>query len=135
MADLNQHLPFPPASGVSSESVAGYSAVLTSSSSANTKGSWAEVIHSLTAATCWFIVMFTPFSSNGYFVDIGIGAAASEVAIISDLFLNNQGTYQGIPMSIGPIRFPAGTRISARCQDNAGGGNAGRLIISVIEVP
>lgn len=100
-----------------------YWAAATSSASANTKGDWLEVFSS------------SPFDANGlnisigyategysFLLDIGIGAAGSEVVIISNIlyevtglgtrFLNNDIFF--------PISIPNGSRVSIRIQSTGG---------------
>jgi hypothetical protein len=99
---------------------------VTGGGTANTKGSWTQIaaatsadIHFLSA----FIDVQDAFGSSAaqpFLVDIGIGAAGSEIALIPNLLWSNpgQGGRQMVSVAL-PIFIPAGTRISARCQSNA----------------
>lgn len=91
---------------------------VTASGSINTKGSWVQ----LNAATAYDMNMFWIFLENpsvnnsGYLIDIGIGAAASEIVLIANIPYgcpSNSSGIIGIPC---PVAIPAGTRISARIQ-------------------
>jgi hypothetical protein len=88
---------------------------------ANTKGSYAQIIASTSAAYRGLIVMFGNNATNrslvaDYAVDIAIGAAASERVILPDLELKANGQDQVIPQVWGPFFFniPSGVRLSAR---------------------
>jgi hypothetical protein len=61
--------------------------------------------------------LHSPSAAGNYMVDIAIGAAGSEIVILSDLYWAPQ-TNAGpdAPCRFFPISIPAGVRISARCQ-------------------
>lgn len=81
--------------------------------SANTKGSWVELIASTAEDYECLLVHFAAATSNvSYLLDIGIGGAGSEVVIVSDVHTsigNNSSEWFVVPRSI-----PSGTRVSAR---------------------
>jgi hypothetical protein len=91
---------------------------------ANVKGSYAQLISS--TARAYSGIFFTVdclFSAPArlYLIDLAIGAAASEVIMIPNIYVNFKGADSGgctcsgfIPMSIA-----AGTRIAARCQQDS----------------
>lgn len=86
------------------------------SGSANTKGSWVELEASCPFDVDGFWVSFFNVTSRGrQFVDIGIGAAASEVVLVP-----NVPFVGAVDATLGsfyvPIRIAAGERISARSQ-------------------
>lgn len=88
----------------------------------NTKGSWAQLVASTAHATHMLTIMFAGGGTTlDYLVDIGIGAASSEVVIVPDLIVHG-GTggivYPGVYMF--PIEIPAGTRIAARATVHTG---------------
>lgn len=90
---------------------------VTSGGSSNAKGNWAEITASTSFAIKYLIVMGARQLGN-FSVDIGIGAAAAEVIIVPDVFIN---TY--VPMTnCWPVSIPAGTRLSARCSFLGGSG-------------
>lgn len=96
--------------------------LITCHASANTKGSWAQVIAS-TAFTGYVSVAYTGLALNyAYAVDIGIGEAGSEVVIAANLIFEWTGTY-GIATNYFdiPILLPVGTRVAVRGQCTAGG--------------
>ena len=102
------------------------------SGSANTKGSWTELSASL------------PFNANGFWLDmpdlsaaafrsflldIGIGAAASEVVVVPNILLNPKAT----PWVTGPlwfpIRLPVGARLAARIQCDSATQSGARILV------
>lgn len=93
---------------------------------ANTLGSWVQIIASTAADCCMLGIHISGFSSNGPngAVDIGIGAAASEVIILQQLmvsYFDANGAADALFLI--PVNIPAGTRIAARCQvDHASDG-------------
>ena len=94
--------------------------------SANTKGAWTELTASSSAPTRWMMVQIQHSTNGGlaadttYLLDIGIGAASSEVVLIPDLPVTIDSSGGGVvfsnPWYSLPVDIPAGTRISARCQ-------------------
>lgn len=86
------------------------------SGGANTKGSWAQVDASLDAACALLVVAIRMQSSGGHsiFVDIGVGAAASESVVIPNLHV--AGSAQDVHYFAIPVAIPAGSRIAARSQ-------------------
>lgn len=111
--------------------LSGVTFTTTTNGSANVKGAWSQ----LTAATtrnATGIWVHTRCPSPGYSmayqsaVDIGVGAAASEVVLIPNLSaIGWAGSY------FLPISIPAGTRLSARSQGYASdGAYVGAMLIS-----
>lgn len=95
---------------------------VTASASANTKGSWTQLI-AATAFEATAIAVDLMCDSGGLarrLVDIGIGAAASEVVKIPNLFTNGSQSDQGGARYVFPIQIPTGTRIAARTQASTG---------------
>lgn len=96
----------------------------TGSASANTKGAWIETIASM-PFDGYFAWDFQQFSANDrYFIDIGIGAAGSEVVLIENLHITvgwNDARCWNFDPLVFPFYLPAGTRIAMRCQSNSGG--------------
>lgn len=89
----------------------------------NAKGAWAALITSTSFdASGIYLTISTGFQDTRYLIDIGIGPSTSEVVVVSNLLV---GVATGIclPVFI-PISIPAGSRISARCQDNFGASTA-----------
>jgi hypothetical protein len=89
---------------------------------ADTKGSWIEMSTSLTDGAKGFLIgignkLNVARTVYDWTLDIGIGAAGSEVAIIEDYRLSTKANVMTPRMSpLYPIAIPAGTRISARAQ-------------------
>lgn len=98
--------------------------ILIAGGSSFVKGSWIQVAASLSIDVTWMMFYLETINSSGtnYCVDIGVGAAASEQAIVSNLYYSAQGA--GFCRFMFPISIPAGTRVSARTAGNGspGGG-------------
>jgi hypothetical protein len=100
-----------------------YGLDITSSGSAHTKGSYAQ----LTAATSWnsswqLAQMIRSNVSRSFLVDFATGAAASEVVFLANLYGAAANDYTGPGMVAVESNFDiaSGTRISTRCQANVG---------------
>lgn len=92
--------------------------------SANTKGAYSEITSATSGPLKALIVAF-PLVGDGsataadYLVDVAIGAAGSEVAIIKDFhFASHNVGNAHYPMTTPtfPVAIPSGTRISVRAQ-------------------
>lgn len=89
----------------------------------HTKGVWAQIVASTTYDTTEIIVCVQASNSGRlYAVDIGIGAAASEVVLIPNLYYGSNTA----PMTMYrlPVNIPAGTRVAARCQSGTSGSSS-----------
>lgn len=103
------------------------------SGSANTKGSWTNIKTSSAFDADGFYVQVRPdTASRDWLYDIGIGPAASEVAIITNALASSSGSgsFEGHRYYV-PIPVPAGTRFSARCQSTSG---SAQMIVGVTPV-
>lgn len=91
----------------------------TFSSTAHTKGGWAQIVGSTTSDTGLIIVNYSGTSGiatdASVLFDIGVGAAGSEVVVASDLAVGGIGFSQTPHFSL-PIFIPSGSRIAARAQ-------------------
>ena len=95
-----------------------YGDVITHSGSANTKGSWVELIASTWFQACGMFVSIDQ-GSNPFLVDIGIGGSGSEKVLLQDIPHDpSQKTAYTGPAFYIPCRIPAGSRLSARQQNN-----------------
>jgi hypothetical protein len=111
----------------------------TAGGSVNTKGSWTELIASTTKKIVALLISFGNIGTGAYddmfLVDIGTGAAASEVVLIPNLYFHRERIYRQPNPS--PVLFfvsiPAGTRIAGRCQAAGVVSNAIQVIINVYE--
>lgn len=105
---------------------------------AHTKGSWSQLTASTTNPMRAVAVAmhFTGTAVNArWLVDIGIGAAASELVVIPDIpYLRISTADTGGPLFAGPFYcdIPAGTRIAARCQSDTTTSASRHLNIQVI---
>jgi hypothetical protein len=103
------------------------------------KGSWAEVFTTLDQDTygLWITVhnARTSAANRGYAIDIGIGAAGSEIVIIPDLIGSNAGVTNntgGLHYYF-PIFIPSGTRVAARAQGSVT--TSCRVIVRALQQP
>ena len=101
--------------------LATYGTTMTASASTNTKGAWAELSAAAPFEVYGIYLSMHPSSAdvNAHLVDIGVGAAGSEVVLVSNIAEQQVAVYVGNPMLI-PVRIAAGQRISMRTQSNAG---------------
>jgi hypothetical protein len=95
---------------------------VTAHASLHTKGNWAEITAS-TARAYKGLILTPGYTSTGtnpyFFLDVGIGAAASEQVILENLDMT-RGADIGSPagLTVIPCNLPAGTRVAMRCQSN-----------------
>lgn len=90
---------------------------------AHTKGAWAQAFASLSSAVGALRLRISASygitTGNGYLMDIGVGAAGSEVVVASNIAVGgatNQ-TNAGVLIDL-PIAIPAGSRVALRAQSN-----------------
>lgn len=107
---------------------------VTASASANTKGAWAEII-ATTICDCkgFWVQMGAQNTAKEYLVDLGIGAAGSEIVLVSDILFGSlaPSTRATAQCFFIPISIPAGTRISCRCQCATGSATLSVGVISL----
>ena len=92
---------------------------LTSNSSANTPGAWAQLIAKTTYDAVGFVAFYWPTNNSGsnQAFDIGVGSAGNEKILVPTVALFTN-TGNGVSKSAFiPIPIPAGTRVSGRVQD------------------
>lgn len=99
--------------------------VVTSSATANTKGTWTQLIAS-TAFTSSALIVLLNGPGVPVLLDVGVGASGSEVAIVSNIHASAPaGTGGNLPISVlFPIAIPAGSRVSARLAASTGSSGA-----------
>jgi hypothetical protein len=92
---------------------------VTASSTANTKGSWTQVIASTPSDTSWITIMLgnNSVSSKSGAIDIGIGATGSEVVVVQNLIIIE--SYEPCSISL-PLQIPTGAKVSIRAQAAGG---------------
>lgn len=95
-----------------------YGTTLTASASANTMGSYAQLVAATTQTTSWAqISLRTTGATRSFLVDIAVGGAGSEMIVVNNLLFSVGGTAQARMISVlVPLTIPAGSRIAARCQ-------------------
>lgn len=99
---------------------------VTPSSTANTKGSYAQLTSSTGVDAAWMVVHLTHSSTSAndiISVDIAIGASGSEIIIAHDLRVDGTG-FTDNPLGSRyafPVCIPKGTRIAARAQTSSTG--------------
>ena len=93
-----------------------YHAAITSGA-ANTNGNWTEIIASLPYDSVINFQKNVHGYNDDYLFDVGVGAAGSEILAVQALIVPVGYTsgLTGVPCDI-PMIFPAGSRISIRCQ-------------------
>ncbi len=95
---------------------------ITASGTANTMGSYTELVASTAFDATWLYVMLGTNASStvdsSMLVDIGIGAASSEQVLAPTLMAGGAASWAGdSPMIYAfNVFVPAGSRLSARCQ-------------------
>lgn len=92
---------------------------VTASGTINTKGAWAELVAATSLESFGFWLsysdVFITATNTSMLVDIGIGAAGSEVVIVPDI--NCAGAERGLgKQTFWPLFVPAGVHIAARTQ-------------------
>ena len=109
---------------------------ITASSTAGSKGSWTQLIASTAKEYHWLIVGFTANNASATItnvvVDIGIGAASSEIVLVPDLLVGSQPsiTTDFAPhLYVFPIRVPSGSRLSARSASGPAGSQTCRVLM------
>lgn len=102
----------------------------------NTKGSWTELISACPADVAALLLYVggedATISANQNFIDLSIGAAASEQLILSNIVIPKSALHDYPPFSsfpIIPFFAPSGTRFSARTQSTTG--TAGDRVVVV----
>jgi hypothetical protein len=108
-----------PLANAGADTTASAGTAVTSNASANTKGSYSQLIASTANDACGLLVTSGPSSTTGrWSVDIAIGGAGSEVIVAADLMFNfsGSGLAQSAMTCFVPLNIPAGTRIAARAQ-------------------
>ena len=86
------------------------------SGTANSKGSWVELIASTANANEWAKLFITVNDSTAetYKIDIGVGAASSEVVVIPDIVFYSKTDGQEAHALLIPITIASGSRVSIR---------------------
>lgn len=93
---------------------------VTANASANTKGSYTELIASTAFDAQAIMIGFGLQSVNGSMLfDIAVGGAGSEVVVIPDILSASKNCNEAQSFIL-PFSCPAGSRVSARCQGTTG---------------
>lgn len=99
---------------------------VTASASANTKGSWVELVAATTAPATWLVLSFYQVTNpsavdSSTLMDIGFGAGGAEVVRLANVPVGYLGTSTANARTIAvPLYVPVGTRIAARVQSATG---------------
>jgi len=85
------------------------------------KGSWTQIFSALANDTYGLLICInnnrTSASSRNSVLDVGIGAASSEILLIADIISGNANPYTlGGLWYYFPVAIPAGTRVAVRAQ-------------------
>lgn len=93
---------------------------VTPNATAHTKGAWTQVVASVPTGVCGIFIATEVAVSQVYprmFLDVGIGAAGSEVVIVPNVVIASVDYYRdGGKHLYLPIQLPAGQRLSLRLQ-------------------
>jgi len=89
---------------------------ITASTVANVKGVWAEILASTAQDIHAIMVVVDKRQTEGHLLDIGIGAAGSEVVIMENLMSGDNKSLGGSTKFFIPFYIAKGTRVSARSQ-------------------
>ena len=92
-------------------------ATITAGATAHVKGAWAEHWASTPFEFQGLYLDVLPNTNVNYLLDIGIGPAASEVVIISNMYFCRAHVRSRMFFPI-PIIIPKGSRVVARCQSS-----------------
>lgn len=107
------------------------------SGTANTKGTWVEVVSATTVDIYGLLVSVTQTNTaaanSSALLDIGVGAAASEVVVVPNLAVgwrsSNTTGFATCPVYRLPLFIPSGSRIAVRCQGAETSKSVGAVII------
>lgn len=94
------------------EFVASNSANVTYGTTAHAKGAWSQIHSSTPSRSNLIIVSAVSNLSASALVDVGVGAAGSEVAVVSNLLFGGSTNF-GFLL---PVAIPSGSRVSLRIQ-------------------
>lgn len=107
---------FPAAGGVQNGSMRS----VQTGASANTKTAWVESIASVNKEGHLAIDFHPADAPQDYLLDIGVGAAGSEVVLVGNIYgcCIAASEYGQVHSIVFPVRVPAGARISSRVQSS-----------------
>lgn len=93
-----------------------------SNASANTKGAYTELGTSTMDADGFYVHITPGTAARDFLIDIALGAASSEVDVVSNLLYSTgtTSTFVEAESFYVPVGIPAGSRISVRCQASSG---------------
>lgn len=103
---------------------------VTASASAHTKGAWVELVASTLGGSSMTVFCAHNSVAGDYLLDIGIGAAGSEVVIVPNLHLFGGIDLTEVSIPI-PLSIPRGARIAARAQCQASGSRTIRCGVAI----
>jgi hypothetical protein len=118
----------------------GVSITVTANTSANTKGSWTQLIASSSGNTSFIFVAVSGIGANATntatLLEIGTGASGSETTIIGDVAVGAASNFaQSANTNFGvPFKIASGTRISARIQSVVTGGKTANISLILMDL-
>ena len=93
--------------------------VITASATANTKGSWAQIVAATPISASSVIVMLSsPSAAGDYLVDIGTGIANFETILVPNILYCRRASDACAHFRL-PVGVPAGARLAARVQSTS----------------
>lgn len=107
--------------------------VITASGSANTKGSWSQLVASTTSNSNFALFMITSNNLNAqWLVDLGVGTAGNEKVVISNLLFSSS-PLTSLNVTLGfPLSIAKGARVAARVQGTSGGSSIFTSMITTV---
>lgn len=111
----------------------------TSDAAVLVEGAWTELIASVAQNTTFALFFVAPQAThhNDHYMDVAIGGAGSEVALLNDFYLGcstNGGDFNDVYFAFSlPLKFTLGDRISVRFKDGLGAPITYRVSIRIFE--
>lgn len=96
---------------------------ISSHASANTKGSWTQLIAATSFAASSLVIQINRSTGvRSFLVDIGIDTGGGDTVLIPNCMVacGDDGGQYGYRVRL-PVTIPSGAQVLARCQDNIGG--------------
>lgn len=104
----------------------------TSSGSANTKGTYAELVASTAhRANGFWLIVRSGGNSGDFLLDVAIGSGGSEQVIVANVLFTRQARRWAYPPLYVPLAIPAGTRIAFRVQCTTASSTLGAEVVLV----
>lgn len=103
---------------------------IAANASANTKGSYTELVSSTPYDTFEVILHIAQLAQADFLIDFAIGGSGSEIDIVPNLLFSGNQTPSNFSIRL-PLFIPRGSRVSARCQSTSGSSTA-QVAITIV---